>query len=178
MPRASFFMPKTFEPTWKQHEATLADTDGSAFIETRDREMQTSEQARSWEEGRKKEWIDNKPEYVRKRNLKEKEKLTKTLDVLLDGGDFQEEVIPSPGFILIKLDEVPDQMGDLYLPVSNEDAPNTGIVVEVGEDEDNKFAHKKGDRVIIRKFSANLHVNIKGVRFYFLMFSDVLGRFK
>lgn len=173
-------MAKTFEPTWKQHEKELSSdtSDGSAFIETREREIQTSEQAKSWEEGRKKEWADNKPEYVRKRNLKEKEKLTKSLDVLLDGGDFQEKVIPSPGFILIKLDEVPNQMGDIYLPVSNEDAPNTGIVIEVGEDEENKFAHKKGDRVIIRKFSANLHVNIKGVRYYFLMFSDVLGRFK
>lgn len=173
-------MAKTFEPTWKQHEKELSSdtSDGSAFIETREREIQTSEQARSWEEGRKKEWADNKPEYVRKRNLKEKEKLTKSLDVLLDGGDFQEKVIPSPGFILIKLDEVPNKMGAIYLPVSNEDAPNTGIVIEVGEDEENKFAHKKGDRVIIRKFSANLHVNIKGVRYYFLMFSDVLGRFK
>lgn len=170
----------TFIPSWKKHEKELTsdNSDGSAFIDTRKREVLTSEQARSWEEGRKKELAAAKPEYIRKRNQKEKDKLNHTLNTLLDGGDYEEEVIPSPGFILLKLDEVPNQMGDIYLPISNEDAPNTGIVIEVGEDKDNKFAHKKGDRVIIRKFSANLHVNIKGVRFYFLMFSDVLGRFK
>lgn len=169
-----------FKPNWSQHEKDLHSdsSDGSAFIETREREMKTSEKAKSWEEGRKKEWADNKPEYIRKRNEAEKKKNTQAIEDLLDGGDFQDEIIPSPGFILIKLDEVPNQMGDLYLPVSNDDTPNTGIVIGVGEDKDNKFAHKKGDRVIIRKFSANLHVNIKGVKFYFLTFSDVLGRFK
>lgn len=171
-------MPKTFEPTWKQHESTLANSDGDAFIETREREVLTSEQARSWEEGRKKEWADNKPEYVKKRNQKEQDKSKQTIENLLDGGDFQEEIVPSPGFILLKLDAVPDQMGDLYLPVSNDDTPNTGMVIEVGEDEDNKFAHSKGDRVIIRKYSANLHVNINGEKYFFLQFSDVLGRFK
>lgn len=175
----SFFMAKLgFEPNWKQHEKTLADSDGDAFIDARDRETQTSEQARSWEEGRKKEWADSKPEYVRKRNQKELDKSKETIESLLDGGDFQEEIVPSPGLILIKLDAVPDRMGELFLSVSNDDTPNTGTVIEVGENEDFKFAHSKGDRVIIRKFSANLHVNVRGEKYFFILFSDVLGRFK
>lgn len=188
MERASFFMVK---PSWTEHQKNLssdnevvADRAADGFIETRNNEMKTSPIARSWEEGRKKEWADNKPEYIRKRNAAEKDPAKKTIAKLLDGGNFDTGIVPSPGLILISLDTVPTQMGELYLPVSNDDTPNTGRVIEVGEElvlENGaviRFPHKVGDKVIIRKFSANLHVNINGEKYYFLLFSDVLGRFK
>ena len=173
------------QPIWSKHEQNLSSDDpelalkaGDAFDKTRAREMKTSEAARSWEEGRKKEWANNKPEYVRKRMQTERDMSKKTIDKLLDAGSFNTGIIPSPGFILLKLDELPTQMGNIHLPNSNDDAPNTGTVIEVGEDNDNKFAHKKGDRVIIRKYSANLHANVEGQKLFFLEFKDVLGRFK
>lgn len=178
-------------PSWTEHTKNLssdnqavAEKAADAFIETRESEMKTSPKARSWEEGRKKEWANNKPEYVRKRNAQEKDPAKKTIEKLMDGGSFDTGIIPSPGLILIKLDEVPTKVGNIHLPVANDDAPNTGTVIEVGEElilengQVVKFPHSVGNRVIIRKFSANLHVNIQGEKYYFLLFSDVLGRFK
>lgn len=181
----------TFVPDWAKHSEGLraddeqvAEKATDAFIADRERELQTSQKARDWEAGRKKEWVDNKPEYVKKRNAIEKDPSKRTIAKMLDGGTFDTGIVPSPGLVMIKLDPIHREINGIIVPISNDDTPNTGTIVEVGEElilengQVIKFPHKIGDKVLIKKYSPNFHVNVGDEKFYFLQFNDVLGRFK
>lgn len=180
------------DPTWKRHAQDMhsdndvvADKAQEAFVTERSKEMQISPKAREWEEGRRQEWIKNKPEYVKKRNKKILDPSLKTLENLRDAGSFQEEVIPSPGLVLIDVDPVETKTPSGYvLPETKDDTPNTGTVIEVGQalvatnGDRISFPFKRGDRVIFQKYAPNMHVNIKGHRFFFMQFNTILGKFK
>lgn len=189
---ASFFMSDTtFVPDWAKHseglradDETIAAKAEDNFVETRERELQTSQRARDYEAGRKEEWAKNKPEYVKKRNAIEKDPSKRTISKILDGGRFDTGIVPSPGLVMIKLDPISREINGIIVPISNDDTPNTGTIVEVGDElilengQVIKFPHKIGDKVLIRKYSPNFHVTVKDEKYYFLQFNDVLGRFK
>lgn len=176
--------------SWRKHEqqmrsndSALAEKAGDAFIAERELQTKTSQQARSWEEGRRNELIKNKPEYVKKRNQVNKDPSHKTLERLRNMGSFENQVIPSPGFVLIDVDpvEIKNPLG-YTLPQNKDDAPNTGVVMEIGaaliagNGDKIEFPFAKDDRVIFQKYAPNLHVNIKGHKYFFMQFNMILGK--
>ncbi len=185
-------MPETvYKPNWSKHEAGMRADDeqvhdlaGEAFETERQHELATSKKARDWEKGRKEEWAKNKPEHVRKRDSINKDPSYKTLEQIKQGGEFDEEIIPSAGFILVEPDPVKKELHGIILPQSSSDQPNTGTVIEVGGEivlESGRVIKppaQKGDRVIFRKFVASIDLITNGKPCKFLQFSDILARIK
>lgn len=64
-----------FTPSWKKYEEGMKHQDSKnqvdytdKFMAERDHAIKTDPRAKRWEEGRKKEWANAKPEWVKKLN--------------------------------------------------------------------------------------------------------------
>lgn len=146
------------------------------FLEEKEKELATSASARSWEEGRKKEWAANKPYY-----LKSKEKsdpVKQLMDEIYHGGKFK-AVHPASNLLLIKVDETKETQGGIVLPTEAKDQ-NTGIVIDASTQaflpSGNlcNMPYKGGDHVLYRKF-AGMEVEINGKKLLMLTLQDILG---
>lgn len=185
-------MPKVaYTPEWKKYEKDLTSDDpnkarqaADAFAETREHEMATSKKARDWETSRKESILKEKPRYVKQRLAKEQEPLQKMAKDLKTAGVFNSGLVPSPGFVVIRLEQRESQTESGIILADNVDIAhiNTGEVVGVGEGQrlDNgnfvKAPVKVGDKVLFKK-GAGLEITLKDEKCRFMMYSDVLGIF-
>lgn len=88
---------------------------------------------------------------------------------------------PAPGVLVIEPQEAETKTASgIYLPETNSEKPQRGIVIAVGDDEitDNgakrtKTANK-GDEVIFKKWGGN-EVKVNGKELLFAKFNDILA---
>jgi len=130
-----------YQPTWKQfedkannqHDARAALNASDAFEQERAKELKNSKAARDWEKGRKKEWANNKPKYVKDRVRKEQEALISPLKKLKQGGSFVGNIKPMPGYLILEIEaNKKETESGIVLPDADQES-NTGVVVEVSE---------------------------------------------
>ena len=178
-----------YKPTWSDYEEKMKTSEGEEqrrntdeFIKERELETSTSQKARDWENARKKEWAENKPEWVKKRKASEKslDPSQQLIEEIRDGGVHEERLIPSRGYLLIRI-EREDETTDSGIVIAHDDLsePNTAIVVEVGDDLilDKHVVPtpvKVGARILFKKF-AGMEITVKGEPLRMIQFSDVLG---
>lgn len=134
-------MPDTpFQPSWAKYEkdannqtdAKKALEASDAFEAERAKEMRTSKKARDWENSRKKSIAKQKPAWVKQERLKEATAVLNELSKFKRGGVFDYDITPMPGYILVKVEQLQQQVGEIMLPDAEE--PNTGIVIKVSDD--------------------------------------------
>lgn len=88
---------------------------------------------------------------------------------------------PLAGYILIEPTQAQKQTaGGIYLPTSNEERPQTGTVLSVGdavmiEGKEVASPVKKGDVVIYKKWGGN-EVKIGDIEYQLMKFEDVMAK--
>jgi len=178
-----------FDPTWKRFEEKMSSDDvetsqkaTDAFLEEREKEMQTSARARRWEEDRKRSWANDKPHFSKKLHSKEEQFNKSLISQLRNGGDHAMPFTPARGFVLVQVPEreVKTDTG-IFLPDEVVDLQNTGHVYDVGGPIVNdgllvSAPCNPGDTILMKK-GAGLQMRVEGRECLFIQFSDVLGVF-
>ena len=188
-----------YKPSWRQYEKDMrsdnpdkAVKSTDSFISERDSELKNDVKARKWEKSRRDRANKDKKVWVKGR-LKDEEKqnydnVIKPFKDLLEAGEFDSNIHPSPGYVVVKVDRKPDETETVsgIIVQAEESAPNTGIVIEAGSKLYCKhcFTHphvqpteppcKIGDYILFKK-GAGLSIDIKGVKCHLMVFSDVLA---
>lgn len=185
-------MPNTkYTPEWKKYEKDLHSDDPQkareateAFAETREHELKHSKKARDWEKTRKESILKEKPKFVKERLQKEQEPLQKLAKDLKDGGNHQMDLKPTPGYIVIRIEQRETETESGIILADNVDISqiNTGEVVSTSEGrqyDNGEYVEspvQEGDKVLFKK-GAGIEIKIKDQNCRFMMFSDVLGIF-
>jgi co-chaperonin GroES (HSP10) len=180
-----------YNPTWKKYEEDIHNEDAQIAIEAgekfeleRKHEVETDPQAKRWEEGRKEAIAKDKPAWAKARQKAEEEKMAGFLKQFKYGGVYMKNLIPVPGYILvkrIKMDSVTESGILLPADVQQRELP-TAEVLEVSGDKvyDNGVVEKcpcnKGEKVL-HKFGAGLEVTSKQGEVVIMGFADILARF-
>lgn len=159
-------MPTPYKPTWaayekdanNPHDANKALKASDMFVAERDKELKTSQKARTWEADRKKSLYKDKPAYLKAQKKAKEEKLTAPLKKLKELGSFDGSIKPMPGYIIVdvEIQESQTQTG-IILPESQQ-APNTGIVVEISNELFLSGAYipcpvKVGDKILFKRMA-------------------------
>lgn len=191
--RSAFFVGKNmrtpYDPTWKKYEESLHSSNADearkateAFAEEREKELKNSKRARDWENSRKESLAKDKPIWRKNRDKAEMEQRTKAVRSLKKAGAFELNIMPSPGFVVVAVEEKEEQTESGIILANQKVADNTGIVLDIGGDtllENGKTIAspcKKGDKILF-KYGAGLEVVVKAQKCRFMQFSDVLGVF-
>ncbi len=180
----------SYDPTWKHIEKDLHNPDGNiagaaaeAFQKERDKELQNSAVARNWEAGRKEEWKKNKPEYIKKKRQEalEKDPSYHALQLIKNAGRIDMKVIPTAGYILVEPlePEVDKTDSGIYIPQNQDESPNKGTVIAVGDEQNAmgiiKQPAQPGDTVLFKRF-AGIKMTVEGKECAFMQFGDILAR--
>lgn len=190
-----------FKPTWAAYEKDANDPNDAnkalkasdMFVSERDKELKTSKKAREWEADRKKSIFKEKPKFTKDRIKAEENKRLRPLKSIKELGNFDQSIKPMPGFLIVDVEEKEVTTTTGIILATPDQAPNTGIVVEISDD---LFIHgqyikcpvKIGDRVLFKRMAgqmgspgAELSINDKDFRLMrwnpVPMDSDLLGVF-
>jgi co-chaperonin GroES (HSP10) len=180
-----------YEPSWKQFEDKVhaEDTETQikatdAFIEERDKELAVSKTARDWEQGRKKEWTDNKPQVVKERQIEEVKRSTLNIKKIKDLGEFHKNIKPAQGYLIVEVEHDEEELtsSGIYIAPNSTREPNTGKVLAVGDAKVSDGMKiwppcERGSKILFKRM-AGADVGIKGADCRLLQFSDVLAEFE
>lgn len=175
------------KPVWAQYENDLHSTNvdtavkaTEAFVQERDKELENSKRSREWEEDRKKELYDLKPQWVKKKRAAETAPLTQAINELKKGVSTSVGVKPMPGYVLVKPIVEKQTASGLYLPEELNLNTNTGKVLAVGDEDVNRVKVtpppcKAGDTVMFKKGLPGLEMTVKGEFCLLMTWGDLLG---
>jgi co-chaperonin GroES (HSP10) len=178
-----------YDPTWKRYEKDLTSDDSvkakkaaEAFDDERTKETKSNKKAHDWERDRKSSILKDKPNWKRKQLKEEKQKLDSITDKLRDAGKFDDYMTPAPGYILVERDQKENKtQSGIY--ISGSELPdNSGYVVGVGSGQLLATGYtvqspcKVGDKIFYKR-GAGIEIELKGEKYKFMQFSDVLGIF-
>lgn len=167
-----------YEPSWAKFDIKTK-KGAEAFDEERQREIRTNPQAKRWEESRKRTIQAQKHDYHIKEEQQENEFLRNSIKEMKDAGDYDKNLIPMKGFILVRPDKFKKET-DTGLKLPDELIPTvqTGEVVAVGMQDLPVGSH------ILFKKGAGVDVIIKGEALLLMrcvediQLTDVLGIFE
>lgn len=177
-------------PTWKQHAKGMSSTNldtalksAEAFEEEKNKELKASRQAREWEKSKKEYYRKQKPKWAKDRREAEIAPLKQAIKELKKGGEFDTELKPMPGFVLVQPNKQEKTEGGIILPDNEESLfkTNTGMVLAIGDE----IVHlmkvvqppvQVGDRVMFKKGLPGLEMVIQGEFCLLMQWSDLLGR--
>lgn len=153
---------------------------GEKFALERANELKTNPEARRWEESRKKEAMDSKPEWKKQQLRKETDRDKRIINELRDGGHLMKGLQPAPGLLVVKTNETSDMTnGGIYLPDNVEYESNICTVLRASEYKMHQGVKeeapcKEGDEILVRK-GAGLNIKIKGEACLLIRFDEVFG---
>jgi len=177
-----------FNPSWKKYEQDLKSSDretslkaSEKFESERTHEIQTDNQAKRWEEGRKAELARLKPQWAKKM---ESSKPLDPLQELRKFGSFETNFTPVEGYLIIEVDNSGEKTTASGLIIKSEKIENSGIVLKVGNDVkvysptlSTILAPCRFADHILFKRGAGVEIDIKGKHCRLIQFGDVLGVF-
>lgn len=153
-----------------------------AFVGTREEQIKKDPVARRWEEDRKKEIAKNKPLWRKGVDQAKEEQRNKSWNKLLQGGSFDSNILPAPGYVLIGVEdkEVVSDSGIIIATAQEE--PNEGVVLEVGgtliwDKLQTVCPCKVGDNILFKR-GAGLNLVTQGKQCKLIYFNDILGIFQ
>lgn len=173
---------------WKKYEKDIGSPDVSkarkaldAFVETREDQVKKDPKARQWEEDRKKEVAKNKPIWRKGIDQAKEDQRNKKWKALLQGGVFNADLTPAPGYVLIGVDdkEVVSETGIII--ASSVEEPNEGVVLVVGptliwDKLQTECPCKVGDNILFKR-GAGLNLMLQEKQCKLIYFNDILGIF-
>ncbi len=153
-----------------------------AFVETREDQIKKDPKARQWEEDRKKEIAKNKPIWRKKVDQAAEEQRNKKWNALLQGGVFNANLTPAPGYVLIGVDEKEVVSDSGIIIASQVEEPNEGVVLEVGgtliwDKLQTECPCKVGDNILFKR-GAGLNLMLQDKQCKLIYFNDILGIFQ
>lgn len=87
------------------------------------------------------------------------------------------QIKPRPGYILVKPEEIAEEVAGLYQPNKEEEIPQWGKIEKVGAKSKETEVYedfKKGKMVIYKKWGGN-DVEIGGKKYYLLRFEEIIA---
>lgn len=176
-----------YSPTWRQHEKGISsdniDTALAAtesFVDERAKELATSARARNFESNRRKTAAAEKREFVKKRLAAEQAPLRQAIKKLKEGGSFENNITPMPGFVLVEVDKEEQTRSGIILGEVELMMQNTGTVRAVGNPVALKYGIQNppvaiGQRVMFKKGLPGLEVTINDTFCLLMQWSDLLA---
>lgn len=150
------------------------------FINEREWETSHNNQLKEWEKGRVEDIARQKPAWVRKQAVQEKQESMKEIHKFKTAGNIDYTIKPTRGYLLVKILSNNETKTSSGIIISSDEIPNEiAEILAVGGDiimESNTLPApcNEGDLVLLKKM-AGLEVTSYGESLRICLFSDVLA---